>query len=307
MRIFPLFFFILFFTAACSSSQRNVSEPPAILGFITDYGSKDDAAALLEVAALKINPSLKVVHITHEIPPFDVWAGAQMLAQTLPYWPESAVLVAVIDPGVGTERKAIAVKLQSGQVLILPDNGLITFIAEQQPIMEARELDDTKFRSNIGRKTFDGRDLFANAGALLAARNISFTDLGKSVEVQSLQRLAYTKPSLTPENITGSITLIDPNFGNVFTNIPETLVIASGITQGGIARVVITQQGVAGPLFSAEVPFVSTFGDVAEQKPLLYINSRGFVSLALNMGSFAALYHISYGSEWSVQIYRINK
>lgn len=267
----------------------------------TDFGTKDGAVAAMKGVALGVDPALGVYDLTQEIPPFDIWYGAYQLALTLPYWPKGTVFVVVVDPGVGTERRAVVAKTRSGQFVVGPDNGLLTLVAERQGIEAVRRIDESTNRLPGSEKsfTFQGRDIFAYTAGRLASGTIAFEQVGPELP-GDVVRLDYVKPGFADGVASGMIPALDINFGNVWTNIDRAIFERLGVAKGQKLAVKLTQKGET--VYEEEVPFVDTFGDVPEGQPLVYLNSEDKVALAINYGSFAEDYGIEAGPDWRVEL-----
>ena len=172
----------------------------------TDFGVKDGAVAAMKGVAVGVSPTLAIYDLSHENTPYDVWEGAYRLKQTAPFWPAGTVFVSVIDPGVGTERKAVVLKTRSGHYFVGPDNGTWTLIAEDLGVEAVRQIDETRHRRAGSEKsyTFHGRDVFAYVGAKLAAGVITFEDVGPLLP-PTVQKLSYAKPRLEGRALIGAI------------------------------------------------------------------------------------------------------
>ena len=267
----------------------------------TDFGVKDGAVAAMKGVAVGVSPTLAIYDLSHENTPYDIWEGAYRLKQTAPFWPAGTVFVSVIDPGVGTERKAVVLKTRSGHFFVGPDNGTWTLIAEDLGVEAVRQIDETKHRRPGSEKsyTFHGRDVFAYVGAKLAAGVITFDDVGPLLAPRVLA-VAYERAREEAGVLTGGIPALDFQYGNIWTNLDEALFNRLAPKFGDRFRVVIARAGQV--VYTGEAPYVRTFGDVPEGAPLLYLNSLMNVSLALNMGDFAKVHHIASGGEWSVRV-----
>ena len=270
----------------------------------TDFGQKDGAVAAMKGVAIGVSPQLAIYDLSHENTPYDIWEGAYRLKQTAPFWPAGTVFVSVIDPGVGTERKAVVLKTKSGHFFVGPDNGTWTLIAEDLGIEAVRQIDETKHRRPGSERsfTFHGRDVFAYVGAKLAAGVITFDEVGPLLEPKVVM-LPYERPRAEGGVLIGTIPALDFQYGNVWTNLDETLFARLAPKFGEHFRVTIAHAGQVA--YTGELPYVRTFGDVPEGAPLLYLNSLMSVSFALNMGDFAKQHHIASGAEWSVRVERI--
>jgi len=267
----------------------------------TDFGTKDGAVAAMRGIAVGVSLKLPLHDLSHENTPYNIWEAAYRLKQTAAFWPEGTVFVSVVDPGVGTERKAVVLKTKSGHLFVGPDNGTWTLVAEDLGIGEVRQIDETKHRRPGSERsyTFHGRDVFAFVGAKLAADAITFEQVGPKLP-SSVVMLAYERPRLEGGVLSGTIPTLDFQYGNVWTNLGEDLFAKLAPKYGELFRVTIAREGKT--VFSGEVPYAKTFGDVAEGAPLLYLNSLMNVSLALNQGDFAKQHSIASGAAWSVRI-----
>lgn len=273
--------------------------------FQSDFGLKDGAVSAMKGVASSVSPDLKLYDLTHEIPAYNIWEAAYRLQQTVEYWPAGTVFVSVVDPGVGTTRKSVVAKTKSGHFLVTPDNGTLTLIAESLGISELREIDEkTNRRSNSYESyTFHGRDVYAFTGARLASGAITFEEVGPVLPPEVV-KIPYQNATISNKTLSGNIPILDVQYGNVWSNIPAKLLRQLHIKTGDKLKVTIYKKG--RQVFDGIMPFEETFGNVPEGKPLAYLNSLLQLSFALNMQNFAARYHISSGSEWSVKVTAIN-
>jgi len=271
----------------------------------TDFGVKDGAVAAMRGVAFGVSPKLAIFDLSHENTPFDIWEAAYRLKQTVPYWPAGTVFVSVVDPGVGTDRKSIVLETRTGHFFIGPDNGTFTLVAEECGIVAVREIDESRNRRQGSERsyTFHGRDVYAFVGARLAAEVISFNDVGRQLPARVVT-LNYERARLEGASLAGTIPALDHQYGNVWTNLDEDLFARLDPKYGQRFRVTITQKG--RNIYEGEMPYVRSFGDVAEGAPLLYINSLMNLSVALNMGDFAKTHHIGRGAQWAVRIEKIS-
>jgi len=273
----------------------------AALVLQTDFGLKDGAVAAMKGVAVGVDPGLPIFDLSHENTPFDLWEAAYRLKQTAPYWPVGTVFVSVVDPGVGTDRKSVVLKTRSGHYFVSPDNGTLTLVAEDLGIAEVRRIDETRHRlaGSDRSYTFHGRDVYAYTGARLAAGRIAFEDVGPPLPPEVV-RLPYERARRDGDALTGTVAMLDFNYGNVWTNIPDELFQTLRPEPAARFRVVIAEQGRV--VFDAVVPYARTFGDVPEGAPLLYLNSLLNLSLALNLGNFAEKHGVRAGGEWTVRV-----
>jgi len=215
--------------------------------------------------------------------PYSIEEGARFLEAVSPYYPAGTVFVAVVDPGVGTSRKAVVVKSKKGQYFVLPDNGLITPVIDRDGLASAREITNPNWiiQAPIS-STFHGRDIFSPAGAHLAA-GWEFNLVGP--EVPQLVRLTPKTSTATANGIAGDIIALDDPFGSLITDIPGDEFKKLGYNPGDKLRVDINKKPIA--LF-----YVKTFMDVPVGDPLLYIDSRGRVGIAVNQGNYSKKFNI---------------
>ncbi|MBV8390705.1 MAG: S-adenosyl-l-methionine hydroxide adenosyltransferase family protein [Mucilaginibacter sp.] len=295
MRKLLLIFFILLSFSNLSIAQNK------IVVFQSDFGLKDGAVSAMKGVAMGVSPDLKLYDLTHEIPAYNIWEAAYRLEQTVRYWPAGTVFVSVVDPGVGTTRKSVVLETKSGHYIVTPNNGTLTLIAESLGIDEIREIDEAVNRRKDSQKsyTFHGRDVYAFTGARLAAGVISFEQVG-SLLPKNVVSLPYQKPTLTGKTIKGNIAILDVQYGNVWTNVTDSVFSQLKPKYGEVFHTIIYHNNK--PVYTADAPYCQTFGAVAKGKPLVYLNSLLQYSLALNQGNFAATYHIGSGSGWSVVI-----
>jgi S-adenosylmethionine hydrolase len=273
-----------------------------IVVFQSDFGLKDGAVSEMKGVAMGVSTDLKLFDLTHEIPAYDIWSAAYRLQQTVPYWPAGTVFVSVVDPGVGTERKSVVLKTKTGQYIVTPDNGTLTLIAESLGIGEIREINEVLNRRQDSKKsyTFHGRDVYAYTAARLAAGVITFEQVGPLRAKQEVVSIPYQKAELKGAVVSGTIPVLDVQYGNVWTNIPGDLFQQLHITFGEVMKVRILHQGKE--VYTGEMPYTSTFGAVAVGQPLAYLNSLLQLSFALNQGDFAAVNKIGSGGEWQVEV-----
>ena len=277
----------------------SAAEHPLV--FQTDFGLKDGAVGAIHGVAVGVDQRLSIHDLSHENTPFNIWEGAYRLKQAAPVWPAGTVFVSVIDPGVGTNRKSIVLKTKSGHCFVGPDNGTFTLVAEELGIEGVRRIDESRHRRSGSERsyTFHGRDIYAFVGARLAAGVIAFDDVGPLHE-NKIVTLAYERPRLEGAALIGTIPFLDFQYGNVWTNLDEALFARLEPKAGDTFRVTIARAG--RKVFTGELPYRHTFGEVAEGAPLLYLNSLMQVSFALNRGDFARQHGIAFGGDWSVRV-----
>ena len=272
------------------------------LVFQTDFGLADGAVSAMYGVAYTVNPDLKIHDLTHEITPFMIWEASYRLIQTVNYWPEGTVFVSVVDPGVGSDRRSVVVKTRSGQYIVTPDNGTLTHVLRLDGIQAAREIDETINRlPRSGESyTFHGRDVYAFTGARLASGVIDFEGVGPEIPVDSLVSLPIVEPYLDGHAACGTIDVLDVRFGSLWTNIPRSLFLQTGIRYGD--RVSITIEHDARCVYRNIIYFGKSFADVYVGEALAYVNSLDCMAVAINQGSFARAYNVGTGNSWRIRI-----
>jgi S-adenosylmethionine hydrolase len=273
----------LMFVSAPAGAQTG--KYPQTIVFMTDFGVVDDSVALCRGVMYSIMPDVRIVDLTHQVTPFSILDGARFLYGATPYFPAGTVFVVVIDPTVGSTRKAIVAKSKRGQLFVLPDNGLLTLVEQRDGIEAVREITNPDWM--IGGKlssTFHGRDIFSPVGAHVA-RGEDWTKVGPEMAVKDLVRLEIKAASLDQRGLTGEVIATDGPFGNLVTNVSAEDFLKLGYQRGEEVPLKVGDKEI-------KIKFVRTFSDVGLREPLLYIDSRGRLGLAVNQSSFAETYGI---------------
>lgn len=258
-----------------------------VLTLLTDFGLSDSYVAVMKGTIAQINPHLLVIDITHHIPPQEVTAARFQLMNAYPYFPTGTVHVAVVDPGVGSTRRAIAVQLESGY-LVAPDNGLLSGVLDQYAAIAAVELTNPHYwRVSSPSHTFHGRDIFAPVGAHLT-RGVPLQALGTEIDLSTIVQLPIPSPQFRQQDqsrvIEGCIQAID-HFGNLITN-----VLGSEVA-GKRWKVRVADFTCAGK---------TTYSDVERGEMMALVGSHGWVEIAANHASAQARLRLAWGS--SVQV-----
>lgn len=242
--------------------------------FCTDYGLGDEFVGVCHGVIERIAPGVAIIDLTHAIARQDVLQGALVLGRAAAYLPADAVCVAVVDPGVGGERREIAVETGGGALLVGPDNGLLSMAwSALGGASRAVAIESPDVILQPASKTFHGRDIFAPAGAHLAA-GVPLERLGPSLDVRTLEVLELPAPMVAPGKVGARVIGVD-GFGNVQLNVRLEELVHAGLEEG---------LSVSGhPL-----PRVAVFSDVAEQTLAAIIDSQGFLALVVNRGSASA-------------------
>lgn len=286
MRVLLLWSVVL---TGCTSDVRG----PVV--FLTDFGRLDDAVSVCKGVMLGIEPKLTIVDLTHNVPPQNLQDASRFLAGAADYYPKGTTFVVVVDPGVGTERKAIVVRTKKDQYFVVPDNGVVSPVVERDGFMEAREITNPEWMISPKKgvsSTFHGRDIFSPAGAMIAS--------GKNIKkagplLDKFVTLTTPKAVVTEAGGQGIVVGPDGPYGNLITNFTAAQVEEMGYGFGGTIPVRIGKARM-------ELPFKKAFNFVAVGKPLAYIDSKGFLAFAVNQGNFSKVYGLGRGLE--VQLVR---
>jgi S-adenosylmethionine hydrolase len=250
---------------------------------MTDFGAANDAVAICKAVMLGIEPDARIMDITHQVTPYSIEEGSRFLQAVTPYYPSGTVFLAVVDPGVGTSRKAVVVKSKKGQYFVLPDNGLVTPVLDRDGLESAREITNPHWIiQEPVSSTFHGRDIFSPVAAHLAA-GWDFTLVGP--EISQLVRLNPKTAAITEKGIAGDIIALDDPFGSLITDISGDDFKKLGYSLGDKLVIEINKKPVA-------LPFVKTFMEVPVGDSLLYIDSRGRVGIAVNQGNYSKKFNI---------------
>jgi S-adenosylmethionine hydrolase len=265
-----------------------------VIGFLTDFGL-DGAAAVCRGVMLGICRDAQIVDISHTVRKFAIADGARLLAFALPYLPVGTHL-AVVDPGVGTTRRPVAIRTGRGDVLIGPDNGLLMPPADALGgTVEARELTNRDMWLPVTSATFHGRDIFAPVAAHLACGTREFTDVGSPAPLDGLARLPEPRPMVGEGRLETVVTYVD-SFGNIrLAGTNAELAGAFGsLADGDAIRVELAAADGAAALVEKS-QYASTFGAVAPGASLVYLDSQGTLAMADNQGNLAARLEIAAG------------
>jgi S-adenosyl-L-methionine hydrolase (adenosine-forming) len=270
-----------------------------VISLLTDFGARDPSAGILHGVILGIAPEASIIDISHEVRKYAIRDGALLLWCAVPYLPVG-FHVAVVDPGVGTERRPIAIRTARGDILIGPDNGLLIGGAERLGgIAAAHELAVEEFRLPIISSSFHGRDIFAPAAAHLA-NGVALERLGPAMDPASLVASPLPEPSVTDGGMATLIVYVD-TFGNVKIGATrDQLEAALGPLASG-SPLAVSIDGRA----PEAIAWRTTFGDAPRGALLLYEDSYGRICLAENQGDAAA--RLGLAADQAVTIRRVAK
>ncbi|HEX9637092.1 MAG TPA: S-adenosyl-l-methionine hydroxide adenosyltransferase family protein [Acidobacteriota bacterium] len=266
--------------AILAAPPQAAARPIVVL--MTDFGHLADSVAICKGVMLGINPELTIVDLTQDVPHFDIGAGALLLEGAVKYYPKGTAFVAVVDPGVGTQRRSIAARTQSGHYLVGPDNGLLSLALDQLGAEEVREITNRALFNQLDpiSNTFHGRDIYSPIGAHLAS-GVEFASVGPVV--RDWIRLPRSEPSREDGVLRGEAAFIDTVFGNITTNIPAQWMAELGVRAGDFVDVRIGEKRLI-------LRFARTFGEVELGELLIYPSSRGVLDLAIRQGDFAVTF-----------------
>lgn len=273
-----------------------------ILVFQTDFTYKEGAVCAMYGVVKTVDRSLEIMDGSHELPQYDTWSASYRLYQSMKFWPEGTIFVSVVDPGVGTARRACVAKTADGYYIVTPDNGALTHIKKYVGITEVREIDETinrlKGKGTEGVAIFHGRDLFGYCAARLASGIITYEQVGATYPLDEIVTHPILEPTLSTNKIEGIFEINDPNFGNLWTNIPLSMMSEAGFNYGDMINVEIKHNGET--KFNQPVLFHKSFGMAKKGEPIIYNNELMKVSMAVSMGNFVEEYHCDFGSDWTV-------
>ncbi|MGH2905758.1 MAG: SAM hydrolase/SAM-dependent halogenase family protein [Solirubrobacterales bacterium] len=257
------------------------------VAFLSDYGYRDPFVGTCHGVIKSVDSAIPIVDLTHGIPAQDVRAGAIALADGVPYLPRDAVVVAVVDPGVGGERRAVAVQTFDGVTLVGPDNGLLSAaIALRGGAAAVAELTNSPWKLQPTSGTFHGRDIFCPVAARLAVGE-PLAEAGQPLDPAVLEELELPRPVIGEGEIVAEAIDVDI-FGNVRLAAAPSDLTDAGATVG--ERVEIETGGLRTP-----ARFVRVFADVAPREPLVFEDANGSLSIAINQGNAAAELGIKLG------------
>lgn len=249
--------------------------------FLTDYGTKDEFVGVCHGVIARVAPGAHVIDLTHSIARQNVLQGALVLGRSTRFLPEGAVLLAVVDPGVGSSRRALAIETVSGALLVGPDNGLLSMAWDSLGgVARAFEISNPEAMFEPVSKTFHGRDVFAPAAAHLAAGRDP-EDLGPPVDPSTLETLELPAAMVAPGKVGARVVGVD-GFGNVQLNVKPADLERAGLGD----RIKVAGR---------PVPKATTFADVRDGALASMIDSQGYLSLVVNRGSAADTLGLSPG------------
>jgi len=257
-----------------------VPHPLGLITLLTDFGDRDWFVASMKGVILTINPHATLVDLSHHVPPHSVEDAAYILKSCYRYFPDGTVHMAVVDPGVGSARRAITVK-SARYFFLAPDNGVLSYIFDDEQPVEVREINQRKFRRESPGRTFDGRDLFAPAAARLAKQE-PFESYGPVIG--DYQTFPIAQPHWEQATLVGEIVYGD-RFGNLITNLAQQhLEEVRVVAKGRQLSVLIGKRIIEG--------LVESYSEGMAEKPSALINSEGKLEVFLKEASAADLLQV---------------
>ncbi len=271
----------------------------------SDFGLVDGAVSAMIGVALQEARDLDIHHLTHDITPYNIFEASYRLFQTIEYWPGGTTFVSVVDPGVGSKRKSVVALTETGQYIVTPDNGTLSYIKKHVGITAVREISEVENRRKNTELsyTFHGRDVYVYTGAKLASGHISFDEVGPELSVDHIVELPVVETKVEDDAVMGAIDILDVRFGSLWTSITREEFYSLKPEFGQRFEVTIFNNDML--VYQNQVTYGKSFADVRIGQPLIYINSLYRVGLAINQGSFAKAYNVGVGSNWRIDIRRL--
>lgn len=270
----------------------------------TDFSNTWSAVSQMKGVMKIVDPTLEIYDITHDILPYSALEASLSLKSVADYWPSGTVFVSVVDPGVGTSRKASVALLDTGSMIVTPDNGSLTHLKKR--IVAIREIDQDEYyyRKSEEVNVFHGRDLFGYVAALLASEQVAFEKIGKAYDVSEISECeeVHMLPVWHENKAEGFVLTGLVHFGGIQTNILNQDWLSHGFQLNEMFHVTISHQDAV--VYEGDMPFVKSFGYVEKGSPLLYQGSGKYLSIDLNQANFMKTYGISFGKEWKIILER---
>ena len=278
---------ILLIMNGCNPASPKPAEAPApppppqpVIALFTDYGWQDPYVAQLKGVIIAIDPSARLVDLTHDVTPFNVAEGAYLLDQSAEEFPAGTIFVAVVDPQVGTARPPLLLETAKEKFYVGPDNGLFSRVIDREGFLKAWKLDKTAyFRSGVVSSSFHGRDIFGPIAAHLAA-GVAPEKLGSEIPAATSLTLLPEKPvAFSAGTLSVEVEHID-RYGNVILNLRADSDFAARLKDGNLVKITAAKENYSAPL-------VKTYGDVEKGRLILLYGGSGLLEIAMNQGSAA--------------------
>jgi len=260
-----------------------------IITLLSDFGLRDAYVSEMKAVIFSISPDTQILDISHEIEKFNIRMGAFILASATPYFPKGTVHVAVVDPGVGTERRPIIVETKRG-FYVGPNNGLLLLSARKDGVSHVYHIKNREYVRPKISTTFHGRDIFAPAAAYLAM-GCSPSQFGP--EIQDYVIPQFAKPYMKKGELVGEVVYVD-DFGNIVTNISSKDLEELETSGGDLLHVRMGRK-----IF--DMRFCSAYGEVPARTPLVIIGSHDFLEISINQGNASKTLNLEIGDSFSIR------
>lgn len=267
----------------------------------SDFGVNSGLVACMHGMCKLVDSELITCDITHLLPAFDIEAASYCLQYTVPYWPAGTVFVSVVDPGVGTSRRASVAKLKNGSYVVTPDNGTLTYLNAMIGVEAIREIDEEKNRYQETKEvhTFHGRDLFAYCAAKLASGKITFEEVGKEYPTEEIVLHKIQTAEVREKYVRAVIQSYDP-FGSAELSVLNNNFVKAGFKIGEKLHVTIGTDD--RKVFDGLIPYERSFGYVGKGEDVLFNDLASFVTIGSNQADFRQKYHMEPDVNYTVEI-----
>lgn len=255
----------------------------------------------------KVDPELEIFECKFSVDKFNTREASRHLNNMVPYWPQGTVFVSVVDPGVGTSRRASVAKLKNGSYVVTPDNGSLTQLVQTIGVESIRVIDETRNRLKGTEKVsiFHGRDLFAYCAAKLASGIIDFEGVGEEYPVSEIIMNEDLKSEVSDGKVVGYVISMMKEFGNLETSISIEDAEKAGLKTGETVHILIKHGEEI--VVDNTIPYCASFGWVDLGEEVLYNSSDGVLGIGINQGSYIGKYNIEIGTDWTVSISKEGK
>jgi len=273
-----------------------------MLVFQTDFTYKEGAVAAMYGVVKSVDPDIEIITATHEIPQYDTYSASYRLYQYIDFWPKGTIFVSVVDPGVGTSRKACVARTKNGYYIVTPDNGTLSHIDRYFGIEEVRQIDERINRlhreDNGDVSVFHGRDLFGYCAARLSSGIITYEEVGPVYDVKEIVRHELIDAEVLEDRIEGMFEIKDPNFGNLWTNIHLKDFLDFGFKSGDRIHTLIYHKEKL--VFDQELFYFDSFGKAEDHSVMIYNNELNRMALAVVRGNLCKEYDLDFGPDYKV-------
>jgi len=273
-----------------------------LLVFQSDWTYAEGAVAATYGVIKNVDSEIDIITATHNIPQYDIYSASYRLYQYIDFWPKGTVFVSVVDPGVGTNRRACVAKTNNGYYIVTPDNGTLTFVNKYFGISEVRVIDEKVNRlhrpDNGFVSIFHGRDLFGYCAAKLASGLITYEEVGPTYDLSEIKHFDIAQAKKSDNQIEGIIEINDPNFGNLWTNIPLDMFKDFGFKSGDKVHTLIYKNDEL--VYDWQLLYFDSFSKAEDHSVMIYNNELNKMGLAQVVGNLWKNYDLGFGSEYKV-------